>query len=360
MPYFIASHPGSDLNAMIDLAVFLKRNGYQPDQVQDFIPAPFDIATCMYHTGLDPFTGEEVYVAKHLRDRKLQRALLQFFKPENYFEVRQALSAAGRSDLIGSGCDALIPASRRRRQSRRGWPRPGASSPRGDTFIRSPTPRPKVRAPAPQGRQASRRRVVPPATDRTVNSRASASGRSNQLGSKPAMNRQPRAIRAGNPGTKCPDPGHAARPSTQTPGPSRLQGRVRRRPTDRPRYLERRRRRHAAAEMAAAIAPAVLHSIFTERIRLAPADLDRARGPRVDDGAGIVTGLRGAGCPLAMVGRIEPLQMTRVEEQLLLASLLDSVRSRLDRQNVGRGSAATPIVGSRRRRPQLDGPRRRT
>ena len=64
VPYFIASHPGSDLNAMIDLAVFLKRNGYKPDQVQDFIPAPFDIATCMYYTGLDPFTGEEVFVAK--------------------------------------------------------------------------------------------------------------------------------------------------------------------------------------------------------------------------------------------------------------------------------------------------------
>jgi uncharacterized radical SAM protein YgiQ len=110
VPYFIASHPGSDLNAMIDLAVFLKRNGYKPDQVQDFIPAPFDIATCMYHTCIDPFTGEEVHVAKHLKDRKLQRALLQFFKPENYFEVRQALSAAGRSDLIGSGCDCLIPA----------------------------------------------------------------------------------------------------------------------------------------------------------------------------------------------------------------------------------------------------------
>jgi len=110
VPYFIASHPGSDLNAMIGLAVFLKRNGYRPDQVQDFIPAPFDIATCMYHTGLDPFTGEEVFVAKHLRDRKLQRALLQFFKPENYFEVRRALLAAGRSDLIGSGCDCLIPA----------------------------------------------------------------------------------------------------------------------------------------------------------------------------------------------------------------------------------------------------------
>ena len=109
VPYFIASHPGSDLNAMIDLALFLKRNGYKPDQVQDFIPAPFDVATCMYHTGLDPFTKKEVFIAKHLRDRKLQRALLQFFKPENYFEVRKALELAGRTDLIGEGCDALIP-----------------------------------------------------------------------------------------------------------------------------------------------------------------------------------------------------------------------------------------------------------
>jgi uncharacterized radical SAM protein YgiQ len=109
VPYFIASHPGSDLDSMIELAVFLKRNGYRPDQVQDFIPSPFDIAACMYHTGLDPFTGKPVYIAKHLRDRKLQRALLQFFKPENYFEVRKALEQASRQDLIGNGCDALIP-----------------------------------------------------------------------------------------------------------------------------------------------------------------------------------------------------------------------------------------------------------
>ncbi|HMC67376.1 MAG TPA: DUF3362 domain-containing protein, partial [Gemmataceae bacterium] len=110
VPYFIASHPGSDLHAMIDLAVFLKRNGYRPDQVQDFIPAPLDIATSMYYTGIDPFTKQEVYVARGLRDRKLQRALMQCFKPENYFEVREALIKAGRQDLIGNGCDALIPA----------------------------------------------------------------------------------------------------------------------------------------------------------------------------------------------------------------------------------------------------------
>jgi uncharacterized radical SAM protein YgiQ len=110
VPYFIASHPGSDLHAMIGLALFLKRNGYRPDQVQDFIPAPFDIATCMYYTGIDPFTREEVYIAKQMRDRKLQRALMQFFKPENWFTVREALIQAGRQDLIGSGCDCLIPA----------------------------------------------------------------------------------------------------------------------------------------------------------------------------------------------------------------------------------------------------------
>jgi uncharacterized radical SAM protein YgiQ len=111
VPYYIASHPGSDLGAMIDLAVFLKRNGYRPDQVQDFIPAPFDIATALYWTGIDPFTKKEVYVAKGLRDRKMQRALMQFFKPENWFTVREALIQAGRQDLIGNGCDCLIPAN---------------------------------------------------------------------------------------------------------------------------------------------------------------------------------------------------------------------------------------------------------
>jgi hypothetical protein len=82
-----------------------------------------DIATALYYPGRDVFTGEEVYVAKGLRDRKMQRALMQFFKPENYFMVREALIQAGRQDLIGSGCDCLIPAhppreaieSRRRR-----------------------------------------------------------------------------------------------------------------------------------------------------------------------------------------------------------------------------------------------------
>src|SRR5437762_4947653 len=69
-----------------------------------------DIATCLYYTGIDPFTKKEVHVAKGIKDRKMQRALMQFFKPENWFTVRQALIQAGRQDLIGNGCDCLIPA----------------------------------------------------------------------------------------------------------------------------------------------------------------------------------------------------------------------------------------------------------
>jgi hypothetical protein len=71
---------------------------------------PFDVATCMYYTGIDPFTKQHVYVARGLRDRKMQRALMQFFKPENWFTVREALLQAGRPELIGPGCDCLIPA----------------------------------------------------------------------------------------------------------------------------------------------------------------------------------------------------------------------------------------------------------
>jgi hypothetical protein len=71
----------------------------------------FDIATCLYYTGIDPFTKKEVHVAKGIKDRKMQRALMQFFKPSNYFTVREALIQAGRQDLIGSGCDCLIPAN---------------------------------------------------------------------------------------------------------------------------------------------------------------------------------------------------------------------------------------------------------
>jgi uncharacterized radical SAM protein YgiQ len=108
VPYFIASHPGSTAKEMIDLAVFLKARGYRPRQVQDFIPAPMDIATCMYFTGLDPVSMKPVQTVKKLQDRKVQRALMQYFAPENWFTVRDALLAAGRGDLIGDGAECLI------------------------------------------------------------------------------------------------------------------------------------------------------------------------------------------------------------------------------------------------------------
>ena len=111
VPYFIASHPGSGVHEMIELAVFLKQRGYKPRQVQDFIPAPMDIATCMYWTGLDPMTMQPVETVKKLKDRETQRALMQYFKPENWFEVRRALLDAGRKDLIGDKPECLISAN---------------------------------------------------------------------------------------------------------------------------------------------------------------------------------------------------------------------------------------------------------
>jgi uncharacterized radical SAM protein YgiQ len=111
IPYFIASHPGSGVHEMIELAVFLKQRGYRPRQVQDFIPAPMDIATCMYWTGLDPMTMQPVETVKKLKDREVQRALMQYFKPENWFVVRKALLEANRRDLIGEGPQCLIPSN---------------------------------------------------------------------------------------------------------------------------------------------------------------------------------------------------------------------------------------------------------
>ncbi len=100
VPYYIAGHPGATLEDAIDTALALKRTGFAPDQVQDFYPTPGTLATCMYHTGLDPFTGEEIHVARGGHERALQRALLQFNKKENRPLVREALRTARREDLI--------------------------------------------------------------------------------------------------------------------------------------------------------------------------------------------------------------------------------------------------------------------
>ena len=145
IPYFIASHPGADLQAAIELAEFLLRSGYRPLQVQDFIPAPLDIATSMYYTGRDPFSGAEVPVAKTTRMRRMQRALMQFFLPENYFLVHKALVGAGREDLIGSHASALIPAQPPRAaiEQRRAERARFQARRRGDPPASSPTANPR-------------------------------------------------------------------------------------------------------------------------------------------------------------------------------------------------------------------------
>ena len=101
IPYLISSHPGADLNDAVELALFLKKTGFVPDQVQDFYPTPGTLATCEFYTEKDPFTGEPVYVAKTLEEKKMQRALLHFNKRENRPLVEKALKKIGRYDLIG-------------------------------------------------------------------------------------------------------------------------------------------------------------------------------------------------------------------------------------------------------------------
>ena len=101
IPYLISSHPGSRLADAVELALFLKEYGFVPDQVQDFYPTPGTLATCMYYTEMDPFTMKPVYVAKDLSEKKMQRALIHYNRPENRNTVRQALKKAGREDLLG-------------------------------------------------------------------------------------------------------------------------------------------------------------------------------------------------------------------------------------------------------------------
>ena len=109
IPYFISGHPGSTLQDMVELALWLKKNGRRPRQVQDFIPTPMAMATCMYHTGIDPLTMEPVYTATGLRAKRLQKALLLYWSPDQWPLAREALREAGRADLIGTGSHALVP-----------------------------------------------------------------------------------------------------------------------------------------------------------------------------------------------------------------------------------------------------------
>lgn len=108
VPYLMSSHPGSTLREAVELAEYVRDMGYMPEQVQDFYPTPSTMSTCMYYTGVDPRTMKPVYVPKTAHEKALQRALIQYRKPENYELVREALQKAGRTDLIGYGPKCLI------------------------------------------------------------------------------------------------------------------------------------------------------------------------------------------------------------------------------------------------------------
>jgi radical SAM superfamily enzyme YgiQ (UPF0313 family) len=114
IPYFIAAHPGTRDEDMLELALWLKRNGFRADQVQAFLPSPMATATAMYHSGKNPLrrvgrTTETVHIPKGLRVRRLHKAFLRYHDPNNWPMLRAALMRMGRADLIGSGPDKLVP-----------------------------------------------------------------------------------------------------------------------------------------------------------------------------------------------------------------------------------------------------------
>ena len=146
VPYLMSSHPGSTLRDAVELALFLKRERLRPEQVQDFYPTPGTISTCMFYTGLDPYTMKEVFVPRTSREKAQQRALLQYFDPKNRAKVIDALRAAGRADLIGTAADCLVP------------PLPGTQAPRGGGRGKGGASWEKRRAGQKPGRPGPRRR----------------------------------------------------------------------------------------------------------------------------------------------------------------------------------------------------------
>lgn len=132
VPYLMSSHPGSTLADAVELALYLKKSKLNPEQVQDFYPTPGTASTVMFYTGLDPFSMKKVYVADSYEEKKLQRSLLQFNRPENANAVREALIKAGREDLIGFDEECLIRPARSYSQKQNSHDKPKKSGKNGD------------------------------------------------------------------------------------------------------------------------------------------------------------------------------------------------------------------------------------
>ena len=145
VPDLMSSHPGSTMKEAVELAEYIRDMGYNPEQVQDFYPTPSTLSTVMYYTGLDPRTMEKVYVPTDPHEKAMQRALIQYRNPKNYYLVREALIAAHREDLIGSGPKCLIRAIP---------PKAGGYTAGGKAAAKSAKPH-------PQGQRADRRSAKP-------------------------------------------------------------------------------------------------------------------------------------------------------------------------------------------------------
>ena len=140
VPYLMSSHPGSDLSDAIELALMLKARHISPEQVQDFYPTPGTVSTVMYYTGIDPLTNKRIYVCTDYHEKQLQRALLQYNRPENAPLVREALIKAGREDLIGYGAECLVrparesaPAKKKKDYPQKTYAKGGRSGSRSST-----------------------------------------------------------------------------------------------------------------------------------------------------------------------------------------------------------------------------------
>ena len=142
-------HHGSTLKEAIELAEYIREMGYNPEQVQDFYPTPSTLSTVMYYTGLDPRTMEKVYVPTDPHEKAMQRALIQYRNPKNYYLVREALLTAHREDLIGSGPKCLIRAV----PPRQG--KPSAPPPKPPAKIPGKKPAAKTKPIAPKGKTSA-------------------------------------------------------------------------------------------------------------------------------------------------------------------------------------------------------------
>ena len=159
VPYLMSSHPGSTLKEAIELAEYIREMGYNPEQVQDFYPTPSTLSTVMYYTGLDPRTMDKVYVPTDPHEKAMQRALIQYRNPKNYYLVREALLAAHREDLIGSGPKCLIRAIPPKAG---GYTAPPPKAPaKGKSAAKAPA-KPAAKAPAKKPASKAPSRSAPP------------------------------------------------------------------------------------------------------------------------------------------------------------------------------------------------------